>query len=68
MLGLKHPFTRALYEQDGKGNVRVTTVDGDIGVFRADGSRISGGVVDADPQLCGWIAGPKVAHHRIMRD
>jgi hypothetical protein len=24
-------------------------------------------VFEADPQLCGWIGGPKVAHHRIQR-
>jgi hypothetical protein len=68
VLGLKHPFSRALYEQDGKGNVRVTTIDGKVGTFREDGTHVSGELVDADPQLCGWIGGPKVAHHRIQRD
>jgi len=24
-------------------------------------------VFEADPQLCGWIGGTKVAHHRIQR-
>jgi len=28
VLGLRHPFTRALYEQDGDGHVRVVTTDG----------------------------------------
>ena len=68
MLGLRHPFSRALYEQDGKGNVRVTTTDGTVGTFREDGAHVAGELVDADPQLCGWIAGPKVAHHRIQRE
>jgi hypothetical protein len=68
VLGLKHPFTRDLYEQDGHGNVRVTAADGRVGLFRPDGSRVGGDLVDVDPQLCGWIAGPKVAHHRIQRD
>jgi hypothetical protein len=27
---------------------------------------IAGEVFEADPQLCGWIGGPKVAHHRIQ--
>ena len=67
MLGLRHPFTRALYEQDGKGNIKVTTTDGRVGLFRSDGTWISGEVFEADPQLCGWIGGPKVAHHRIER-
>ena len=66
MLGLRHPFTRALYEQDGKGNVKVTTVDGRTGTFLPSGVYLDGEVFDADPQLCGWIGGPKVAHHRIQ--
>ncbi len=66
MLGMKHPFTRALYEQDGNGNVRVS-LNGRTGLFRPDGSWIEGEIYEADPQLCGWIGGPKVAHHRIQR-
>jgi len=67
VLGLRHPFTRALYEQDGKGNVRVVTKDARVGVFTPSGTWIEGEVFEADPQLCGWIGGPKVAHHRISR-
>jgi len=66
VLGLKHPVTRALYEQDGTGHVKVTTTDGRVGVFHPDGTWVSGEVYEADPQLCGWIGGPKVAHHRIQ--
>ena len=66
MLGLRHPFSRALYEQDGHGNVRVTTTDGKVGLFRTDGRWIEGEVFEADPQLCGWIGGPKVSHHRLQ--
>lgn len=67
MLGLRHPFTRALYEQDGNGNVRVANKDGRVGLFATDGTWIEGEIFEADPQLCGWIGGPKVAHHRIQR-
>ena len=66
MLGMRHPFSNALYEQDGNGNVRVTK-NGKSGLFRPDGSYIDGEVFEADPQLCGWVAGPKVVHHRIQR-
>lgn len=66
MLGLRHPFSRAVYEQDGGGNVKVTTTDGKVGRFTSGGVWIDGEVFEADPQLCGWIAGPKVAHHRIQ--
>ena len=65
MHGLVHPFSRALYEQDGNGNVRVT-LGGSTGLFRPDGRWLEGQIFEADPQFCGWIAGPKVAHHRIQ--
>jgi hypothetical protein len=66
VLGMRHPFSKALYEQDGHGNVRVT-LNGKSGLFRPDGAWIEGDIYEADPQLCGWIGGPKVAHHRIQR-
>jgi hypothetical protein len=66
MLGIHHPFTRALYEQDGDGNIRVTR-KGQTGLFTPDGQWIDGDIYEADPQLCGWVGGPKVAHHRIQR-
>ncbi len=66
MLGMVHPFSKALYEQDGAGNVRVT-LDSATGLFRTDGSWIEGDIFEADPQMCGWIAGPKVIHHRLVR-
>lgn len=64
MLGIRHPFSRALYEQDGHGNVRVTH-DGKIGTFTPKGVWLDGELFEADPQLCNWVGGPKVAHHRI---
>lgn len=66
MLGMRHPFTRALYEQDGNGNVRVSK-DGKSGLFTSSGEWLDGEIFEADPQLCGWVGGPKVAHHRIAR-
>jgi hypothetical protein len=65
MHGIVHPVSNALYEQDGHGHVRVS-VDDKAGLFRADGSWVSGEIYEADPQLCGWIAGPKVLHHRLQ--
>lgn len=65
MLGIRHPFSGALYEQDGHGNVRVSKA-GKVGLFRSDGTWIEGEIFEADPQLCGWVGGPKVAHHRIQ--
>ena len=64
MHGLHHPFSGALYEQDGEGNIRVT--DGDRqGVFAADGRWLSGELRECDPQLCGWVAGPQIGNHRL---
>jgi hypothetical protein len=65
MLGIRHPFSRALYEQDGEGHVLVT--DGErSGRFRADGSWVSGELREADPQMCGWVAGPIMGNHRLV--
>ncbi|HUW01668.1 MAG TPA: hypothetical protein VMW08_04910 [Acidimicrobiales bacterium] len=65
MKGIRHPLTKAVYERDGQGGVIVT--DGDhLGTFTADGRWIEGDLRDCDPQLCGWVAGPQIAHHRIV--
>lgn len=62
MEGVRHPFTQALYEKDGDGNVRVTTRDGKVGIYRGDGSWISGEKLDVDLHLCGWVSGPRTRH------
>jgi len=65
MHGQYHPFSGALYERDDSGNVLVTR-DERRGLFHADGSWIEGEIFEADPQMCNWIAGPKVRHHRLQ--
>lgn len=66
MRGIYHPITGALYERDGEDILLVT--DGDrSGRFRPDGTWIDGELREADPQLCGWVAGPQVPHHRIAK-
>ena len=67
MRGITHPFTKALYEQDGAGNIRVTAGDRS-GVFGTDGRWISGELRECDPQLCGWVGGPQIANHRVAID
>jgi hypothetical protein len=67
MRGIVHPFTKALYEQDGTGNIRVT--DGSrVGIFGTDGHWISGDLRECDPQMCGWVGGPQIANHRVAVD
>ena len=64
MNGIRHPFTRALYENDGEGGIIVT--DGDReGRFTADGRWVSGELRTCDPQLCGGVAGPQMLNHRM---
>jgi hypothetical protein len=63
MNGIRHPFTRALYELDGDGAIRVT-LDGKSGRFTSEGRWLSGELREADPQLCGWVGGPRVESSR----
>lgn len=66
--GLVHPFTGLLYEPIDEQTVKVSAQDGREGLFRRDGRWLSGELFEADPHLCGWVAGPKVAHHRLKND
>ena len=64
MQGLYHPFSKALYERHGDGQIKVT--DGDkVGVFTDEGEWIEGELRFCDPQLCGWVAGPIMLNHRM---
>ena len=64
MNGIRHPFTGALYEPDGNGNIRVVRDDRE-GLFSGQGQWIAGEIREADPQLCGWVAGPVFGNHRL---
>ena len=67
MRGLVHPFTGALYEEDG--TVRVTSASGDrAGIFGTDGHWISGDLRECDPQLCNWVGGPQLGSRRSAGD
>jgi hypothetical protein len=66
--GIVHPFSLALYERTGDGNILVTDDTQGAskkGLFRRDGSWIEGEIFECDPHLCGWIAGPQIANHRL---
>ncbi len=56
MRAIRHPMSGAVYDLQEDGNVRVEK-DGMTGLFRPDGTYISGDIHSADPQLCGWIGG-----------
>jgi hypothetical protein len=67
--GIRHPFSRALYERDDENEGMVLVTDGDRwGRFGPDGRWVAGDLRECDPQLCGWVAGPKLVHHRIAGD
>ena len=63
--GIRHPYSGALYEKDDDGLVVVTAADGRRGRFHGDGRWVDGDLGDADPQMCGWVAGPRIANHRV---
>lgn len=62
--GIVHPFTKALYEQDGNGQILVTSSTAS-GTFTIEGRWVSGDLLECDPHLCGWVGGPKIGHHRL---
>lgn len=64
MRGIIHPFTRARYELIEDGRIRVTLGD-QRGLFTGDGRWLEGELRECDAHLCGWIAGPQVANHRV---
>lgn len=61
---LRHALTGALYETRDDGTVVVEDRSGRRGVFRHDGTWVSGELRDADPHLLGFIAGPQLASRR----
>ena len=65
MLGMRHPFTRALYEQDGEGHIKVTRSDGSWGLFKPNGQWLNGAVEECDAQMCNWINGPQFRNMRV---
>lgn len=55
----QHPLSRAIYDVRPDGLVEVTD-HGSTGVFDPAGRWVSGDLHHADPQLCGWLAGPQL--------
>jgi hypothetical protein len=52
----RHPLSGAIYDVRDDGLVDVDK-HGVRGVFRPDGTWVSGDLREADPHLCGWLAG-----------
>ena len=55
----RHPLSGAIYDVGDDGLVHVD-LDGRTGVFTAAGDWVSGELRQADPHLCGWLAGPQL--------
>ena len=49
------------------GGSNETIVNEKTGLFRANGSWISGELKECDPQMCNWIAGPQLGSHRLVK-
>ena len=64
MFGIMHPLTGLLYEQDGKGHIKVSG-NSKWGLFQLDGKWIEGEIFECDPQMCGWVGGPKFVNYRL---
>ena len=60
---IRHPLSGALYDLNDDGTVTVSK-DGLEGRFDSAGRWLSGELRSADPQLCGWIAGPMLPSRR----
>ena len=67
---LRHPLTLSLYDLVAEtGEVEVVDRDGRRGRFTADGVWVSGELQSADPELCRWLAGPRLAsRHRAAME
>jgi hypothetical protein len=63
--GVRHPYNKALYEPAGPGRVEVTSRDGRVGFYAADGRWLEGENFDVDPQLCGWVCAPRAVHRMV---
>lgn len=64
MRGIKHPLSGAIYDLQSDGTIRVEQA-GKAGIFRADGTYVSGEIFFADPHLCVWIGGRELpSRHR----
>ena len=65
---IRHPMNRnAYYRANSDGTVMVTAGDR-WGRFQPNGKWIDGPLVEADPELCVWVAQPRPArHHRLDR-
>jgi len=61
---LRHPLTHAIYETRDDGTVVVVDRTGTRGVFRHDGTWLSGDLREADPHLLGFMAGPQLPSRR----
>lgn len=65
MGALIHPFSKARYERNDDGTIKVTATDGRVGVFQRNGKWVSGELREADAQVCGWVGGPRLLNHRL---
>ncbi|MCS5575720.1 MAG: hypothetical protein NZ789_22560, partial [Pseudomonadales bacterium] len=65
---LQHPLNGWVYEDLGDEVVKVTTPKGKTGKFSVDAEWIEGELTDANPHLCNWVGGRKLAASAMAQD
>ncbi len=68
---IRHPLSNAVYDHDADvDEVVVVDESGRTGRFGADGDWRSGDLRTADPELCRWISGPRLAsrHRKVVEE
>lgn len=56
----RYVLKKQVFEELGDGTVRVTCDDGRVGLFKTDGSYISGDLTQASMQMIVWVSDPKL--------
>ena len=62
--GDQHPLSAAIYDLQTDGTICVVK-EGKTGIFRVNGTHVSGEIFFADPHLCVWVGGRELpSRHR----
>ncbi len=56
----RYPLRKQLYEEQADGTCKVTSDDGRVGVFKVDGTYLSGDLTQASLHMLVWVAGPRL--------
>lgn len=67
MPAIRHPLSGAIYDLAPDQTSILVEKDGQTGRFDVDGRWLDGSIRTADPHLCNWIGGARMAsRHRVV--